>query len=49
MLITAGRDALNANPKFRGFLTSLGRTPPPAPPAAPVATSGEGAQHALAE
>ena len=26
MLITAGRDALNANPKFRAFLNSLSRT-----------------------
>jgi NTE family protein len=52
MLVTAGRDALNANPKFRAFVTSLGRTPPPMPPAAPaapVATSGDGAQHASAE
>jgi len=38
MLISAGRDALSVNPKFRAFLTSLGRTPPspierpPAPP-----------------
>jgi hypothetical protein len=49
MLVTAGRDALNTNPKFRAFVTSLGRTPPPVPPAAPVATSGDGTQHALAE
>ena len=28
MLISAGRDALAVNPKFRAFLTSLGRTPP---------------------
>ena len=49
MLVTAGRDALNTNPKFRAFVTSLGRTPPPVPPAAPVARSGDGAQHALAE
>jgi NTE family protein len=52
MLITAGRDALNANPKFRAFVASLGRAPPPVPPAppgAPVATSGDGAQHASAE
>jgi NTE family protein len=28
MLITAGRDALSVNAKFRAFLTSLGRTPP---------------------
>ena len=41
MLITAGRDALNTNAKFRAFLTSLGRVPPPVHPrprAAPVAT-----------
>jgi NTE family protein len=52
MLVTAGRDALNANPKFRAFVTSLGRAPPPVPPpspAAPVATSGDAAQHASAE
>jgi NTE family protein len=52
MLVTAGRDALNTNPKFRAFITSLGRAPPPMPPAAPgapVATSGDGAQHASAE
>jgi NTE family protein len=38
MLISAGRDALSVNPKFRAFLTSLGRTPPSPverPPAAP--------------
>jgi NTE family protein len=35
MLINAGRDALNTNPKFRAFLTSLGRVPGQAPPAAP--------------
>ena len=28
MLIAAGRDALSVNPKFRAFLTSIGRTPP---------------------
>ena len=33
MLITAGRDALNTNAKFRAFLTSLGRVPPPIRPA----------------
>ena len=52
MLITAGRDALSANPKFRAFIASLGRAPPPVPPAAPgapVATSDEAAQHASAE
>ena len=48
MLITAGHDALNANPKFRAFVTSFGRAPPPAP-AAPVATSDETPQHASAE
>jgi NTE family protein len=51
MLVTAGRDALGANPKFRGFLTSFGRTPPPLPPAAPgapVATSDAAAQQAAA-
>jgi NTE family protein len=42
MLITAGRDALAVNPKFRAFLTSLGRTPaspierPPAKPRLPL-------------
>jgi hypothetical protein len=50
MLVTAGRDALNTNAKFRAFLTSLGRAPPaPAAPGAPVATSSDGAQHAAAE
>jgi NTE family protein len=52
MLVTAGHDALNVNPKFRAFIASLGRAPPPVPPAAPgapVATSGDGAQHASAE
>jgi hypothetical protein len=49
MLVTAGRDALSANPKFRAFVTSLGRTPPPAAPGAPVANTDETAQHAAAE
>jgi NTE family protein len=52
MLVTAGRDALNANPKFRAFVTSLGRAPPPVPPAAPgapVAGADGAAQHAAAE
>jgi NTE family protein len=52
MLVTAGRDALNTNPKFRAFVGSFGRAPPPVPPPAqsvPVATSGETAQHAAAE
>jgi len=52
MLITAGRDALSANPKFRAFIASLGRAPPPVPPAAPgapVATSDETTQHAAVE
>ena len=50
MLVTAGRDALNTNAKFRAFLTSLGRAPPaPAAPGAPVATSSDAAQHAAAE
>jgi hypothetical protein len=49
MLVTAGHDALNVNPKFRSFLRSLGHAPPPVPPAAPVATSDENAQHASAE
>src|ERR1700751_6051345 len=40
MLVTAGRDALSTNPKFRAFITSLGRAPPPpAAPGAPVANS----------
>ncbi len=46
MLITAGRDALSANPKFRAFLTSLGRAPPPRPRppvATPVASEAESA------
>src|SRR6516165_1622617 len=52
MLITAGRDALSTNPKFRAFVTSLGRAPPlvpPAAPAAPISTSDDNAQHASAE
>jgi NTE family protein len=52
MLVTAGRDALNANPRFRAFVTSLGRAPPPVPPAAPsapVAGADGTAQHAAAE
>jgi NTE family protein len=51
MLVAAGRDALNANPKFRAFLGSFGRTPPPPPPApgAPVATSDAAAHQAAAE
>jgi NTE family protein len=52
MLVTAGRDALNVNPKFRRFVTSLGRAPPPVPPAAPgapVAETDDAAQHASAE
>jgi NTE family protein len=42
MLITAGRDALVANPKFRAFMGSLpggSRLPPLPPRAAPVATA----------
>ena len=35
MLITAGRDALAVNPKFRAFLTSLGHSPLQRPPALP--------------
>jgi NTE family protein len=31
-LIAAGRDVLNTNDKFRAFLTSLGRAPPPRSP-----------------
>jgi NTE family protein len=51
MLITAGRDALNSNPKFRAFLSSLGRAPPPVPaaPGAPVAGSEVKPQQAAAE
>jgi len=52
MLITAGRDALNVNPKFRAFVTSLGRAPPPVPPVAPstpVAGADGSGQHAEAE
>ena len=49
MLITAGRDALSANSKFRAFVASLGRAPPPAAPGAPVSTSNDAAQHASAE
>src|SRR5262249_40530925 len=50
MLVTAGRDALTVNPKFRAFVSSLGRPPPPpAAPGAPVATSDDSSQHAAAE
>jgi NTE family protein len=52
MLVTAGRDALNVNPKFRAFVTSLGRAPPPVPPVAPstpVAGVDGSGQHAEAE
>ena len=47
MLITAGRDALNANPKFREFMGSLGRPVPP--PSAPVAASPLKPQEAAAQ
>jgi NTE family protein len=42
LLIQAGRDALDTNPKFRAFLTSLGRAPPPPslPPPSGVPVSG---------
>jgi NTE family protein len=45
LLITAGRDALNANPKFRAFLNSLGRPAPPLPraPMVPPPPPPEGA------
>jgi NTE family protein len=46
MLITAGRDALTANPKFREFLGSLGR---PVPPSTPVAASPLTPQEAAAQ
>jgi hypothetical protein len=46
MLITAGRDALNVNPKFREFMGSLGR---PVPPATPVATQAVKPQEAAAQ
>src|SRR5215467_3799561 len=51
MLVTAGRDALSVNPKFRAFVTSLGRAPPPPPPpqGAPVATSDSTAQQAAVD
>jgi hypothetical protein len=51
MLVTAGRDALSVNPKFRAFVTSLGRAPPPppAPQGAPVATSDSTAQRAAVD
>jgi NTE family protein len=49
MLVTAGRDALNSNPKFRAFVTSLGRAPPPVSPSTPVAGSDGTAQRAAAE
>jgi hypothetical protein len=50
MLVTAGRDALNANPKFRAFINSFGRTaPPPAAPSTPVAGADDNPQHAEAE
>jgi NTE family protein len=53
MLISAGRDALSTNPKFRAFLTSLGRTPPlrpsplvrpPPPQGTPVSSSDDTTQ-----
>jgi NTE family protein len=46
MLITAGRDALDANPKFREFMGSLGRPMPP--PSTPVAASPLKPQEAAA-
>jgi NTE family protein len=52
MLVAAGRDALNVNPKFRAFIRSFGHAPPPVPPAAPgtpVAGTDGTAQHAAAE
>jgi NTE family protein len=52
MLIAAGRDALNTNPKFRAFLTSLGRVPPPPPPpprGVPVASTPVAPEEARAE
>jgi NTE family protein len=51
MLVTAGRDALSVNPKFRAFVTSVGRAPlpPPAPQGAPVATSDPTAQRAAVD
>jgi NTE family protein len=47
MLITAGRDALNTNPKFREFMGSLGRPVPP--PSTPVAASPLKPQEAAAQ
>ena len=53
MLIAAGRDALSTNPKFRDFLTSLGRAPPlrpsplvrpPPPQGTPVSPSDDTTQ-----
>jgi NTE family protein len=55
MLIAAGRDALQANDKFRGFMASFGRAPhtpllrPRLKPAAPVSQSDSGPKQAQAE
>jgi len=55
MLITAGRDALNANPKFRAFMNSFGRVAPsasplrrPPPHATPVSALPDAGPHEAA-
>jgi NTE family protein len=54
MLINAGRDALNGNTKFRAFLSSVGRAPPPAgpvmrpPPAGTPVSSADPVEQATA-
>ena len=49
LLIAAGRDALNANPKFRAFLNSMHVPVPRSPPATPVAMPDVDLHQAQAE
>jgi hypothetical protein len=55
MLIAAGRDALQANDKFRAFMASFGRTPhtpllrPRLKPAVPVSQSDSAPKEARAQ